>query len=335
MLFWLGIFRLGIIGGLCLAVAGCDATIQSRPGIRYDVDRDPLTDIVLDHRLKKSTVEAALDAPDDLTRNQIVFARMAEIDALYNTYETEILAEATRSGFALSFGNLIAGLLGGFYTGETSQVFSLIGGGIGALQTSYDKEILAESTIQAFISQMRAGRADVRAQIYSRLARPATAYPVEAALTDLERYRQAGTLATAIAGITEQAALEEATSSEMADEAVNEFLVRNVAGPDIPASDLEPTRVERLDAIATRIKIPAQVSSEKLVAFLQEPPTDDPNLKTRLEEIREGILDRPGVSELTPEAINTIARSRIAVAVLEASGDPIVDKLEELFSIGG
>jgi len=76
------LLRSAVIGLFCLTLAGCEATIQGRPDIRYNVDRAPLTDIVLSHRLKESSVQAALDAPTDLSRNQIVFARMAEIDAL-------------------------------------------------------------------------------------------------------------------------------------------------------------------------------------------------------------------------------------------------------------
>ncbi len=47
-----------------------------------------------------------------MNRNQIVLARIAEIDVLYNQYETALLVESRKSGFTLSFVGAVAGLLG-------------------------------------------------------------------------------------------------------------------------------------------------------------------------------------------------------------------------------
>lgn len=198
-----------------IALTGCESAIRGAPEVTLDTqtgltDRQPLSQYVFESRLTKKSVNSALSDQDKpgvgrARRNQLVFARIAEIDLLYNSYETAVLTDARKAGFGLSFASAIAGLLGGFTNGETSQIFSLIGGGFGAAQTSFDKEILAESTIQAFVSQMRAARASVRSEIYSKLIASATMYPIEAALIDLQDYTQAGTLASAIAGISESA----------------------------------------------------------------------------------------------------------------------------------
>ena len=196
------------------AAAGCESTLRGQPDTHYTIsgalgDRPTLEAIVFEKRLNETSVTSALDTQTRFSRNSVIFARIAEIDALYNAYETGILTESRGTDFVLSVGTLAAGLLGGFTTGFTSQVYSLIGGGIGAVQTSYDKEILAESTVQAFISQMRANRSKVLSEIYVNLKADHTVYPIEAALGDLQRYRQAGTLAAAIVGISEQAQLAE------------------------------------------------------------------------------------------------------------------------------
>lgn len=203
------------------AAAGCESTLRGQPDTHYTIggalgDRPTLESIVFEKRLSKTAVTNALDSQTRFTRNSVIFARVAEIDALYNAYETGILTESRGTDFVLSVGTLAAGLLGGFTTGFTSQIYSLIGGGIGAVQTSYDKEILAESTVQAFISQMRANRSKVLSEIYANLQADHTIYPIEAALGDLQRYRQAGTLAAAIVGISEQAQLAERREGEVA-----------------------------------------------------------------------------------------------------------------------
>lgn len=203
-----------------VALAGCQ-TMKGVPGEVFpsgtaERERPVLDAVVFDTRLSEDAIKTALATPTKQSRNGVVFARIAEIDALYGAYENAILAESRKTGFVLSFSGLAAGLLGGYTTGVTSRVYSLIGGGISAAQTSYDKEVLAESTIQAFMSKMRAGRAAVRAEIFNNLRADAGAYPIEAALGDLRRYQQAGTLAAAIAGITELASRDERQQDRVA-----------------------------------------------------------------------------------------------------------------------
>ncbi|WP_162488332.1 hypothetical protein [Azospirillum lipoferum] len=202
-----------------VALAGCQSTLTGAPEEKYlsnkGGEQRPLLDaVVFEKRLSEAYIEKALDSPTKESRDYIVFSRLAEIDALYGAYENAVLAESRKTGFALSFGSLAAGLLGGYTTGTASRVYSLIGGGISAVHTSYDKEVLAESTIQAFMAQMRAGRSAVRTEIYNNLRADHTKYPIEAALSDLRRYWQAGTLAAAIGGIAEQASQAEIQKGE-------------------------------------------------------------------------------------------------------------------------
>jgi len=163
----------------------------------------------------------------------------------------------------------------------------------------------------------------------------------------LSTYYDAGTATKALLTLQLEAGLREANADDALRTLRYEFAavssIRGAQGiiaqrldrSDIAASDTSPSRVQRLDTIAARIKIPAQVSAEKLVAFLKEPPTEDPDLEARLKEIRSAILARSGVTDLTAESISPITRSRIAIAILGARGDQIGEKLEMLFPVGG
>ncbi len=215
-----------VLGLSTLALTGCQNSLDGTPGDVFppsgqNQQTRPLLDtVVFENRLNEAAIKAALSVPTRESRDAIVFARLAEIDALYGEYENSILAEARKTGFILSFSGLTAGLLGGYTTGTASRVYSLIGGGISAAQTTYSKEILAERTVQAFMSQMRAGRAAVRAEIYNNLnSADQTKYPIEAALGDLRRYWQAGTLAAAIVGLNDQASQAEREKNYVAKQA--------------------------------------------------------------------------------------------------------------------
>lgn len=317
-----------------IGLMGCGATLRGQPESAYDLTRNPLAKIVFDERLTPTAIKNALETPSLQNRNAIVFARMAEIDLLYHAYENEVLAESRRSGFALSLAGLAAGLLGGYATGQASQIYSLIGGGIEAVQTSYDKELLAESTIQAFISQMRAGRAAVRAEMLNMLSASSDAYPIEAALSDLERYRQAGTIATAIVGITEQAAKAEKEMTETADEAAIRFRntitgVITKSGSAIDSVDLRLERTRRLAKLNEKIRNNT-ITSEKLLQLFNDPLNEDLKLKNEFNKVKAKILNRSGQAEIRAEDINMNDRRKITLAIAYAEGNTVVDKLEQI-----
>lgn len=327
------LFRLFLASACVVAVAGCEATIRGKPSVQYDTQRPHFTDIVLQHRLSETALIRALDSERPIDRNRVIFARMAEIDALYNAYETTVLAEARQSGFLLSLASLGAGLAGGFATGQTSQIYSLIGGGVGAIQTSYDKEVLAEQTMQAFISQMRAGRAKVREQIFINLLNTPVQYPIEAALMDLERYRQAGTLATAIVGINDSASNAERIAEIQAVQTVEEVLpkieVTVVADTPLAAEDVTEETVAATVETGTIIRDEGAVSDAELAAFLNTPDTGNEGLDGDLEELREAVVLNTGNDPLTATDISPTIRQLIADAVLrfpDAAGG-LVDRI--------
>lgn len=198
--------------GLSL-LGGCDAGLQGGPKESINPDRD-FNEIIINGTLNKERLEflARLPVVDAATRNAIVEARMAEIDVLYFEYETNISAEIRRGNFATSLAGIVIGAVGGQASGAAAANYAALGGVLSGASAAYQKEVLLDQSVQAFVSQMRANRNTKKTEILGKLAQAGTVYTLQSALSDLAAYHQAGTLASAVAGITEKAQQEEQDS---------------------------------------------------------------------------------------------------------------------------
>lgn len=245
-----------------LLAAGC-SSFQGAPKAVLDPARDEFGTTVLNHHFLgdegKSKLQAYLGGPrSQPKRNQIVFARLAEIDALYGEFELAVFAESRNIGFLASLAGIVSGGVGGLIGETGSQIASAVSGSLAGAQAAFDKEVLVDRTVQAFITQMRATRASVKADILTNLQGDTIVYPIEAAMGDLERYRQAGTLASALVGVSERAAEAEAEANEKVEEAAadlrvglneaNKGLERFLRGGSFdPASKFDAVRVAALN----------------------------------------------------------------------------------------
>jgi hypothetical protein len=212
--FWGSIVRkLLLFGMIGLGLAACDAGFKGTPQDSLSNDRD-FNSIIINSTLNETRLRnlASQSFVDAVTRNSIIEARMAEIDVLYYEYENNISSEIRRGNFATSLGGIIVGAVGAQATGRSGQNLSALSGVIAGGSAAYQKEVLLDQSVQAFISQMRANRNVRKSEILAKLGQPGTAYSLQAAISDLSAYQQAGTLASAIAGITEQAKAEEKSS---------------------------------------------------------------------------------------------------------------------------
>lgn len=196
-----------------LVLSGCDAGFSGAPKDSIAPDRS-FDEVIINGTLDKSRLQqlAQLSFVDMNTRNAVIEARMAEIDVLYFEYENNISAEVRRGNFLTSMAGILVGAVGAQVSGGTSQQLSALSGVIAGGSSAYQKEVLLDRSIQAFISQMRANRNTKKAEILAKLDKPGTAYTLQGALSDLAEYRQAGTLSSAIAGITEKAQNDERVS---------------------------------------------------------------------------------------------------------------------------
>jgi len=324
-----------LLASVLFVLTACEAAFEGQPRDVLNPDRPALTDVVLDARLSRGSVVSAIDNGSPSARNQIVLARMTEIDLLYSDYETRLLAESRQSGFAFSLVGVLTGLAGGNASAATSKTLSLVGAGISGLQTSYEKEVLAERTINAFIAQMRASRATVRSEIYSKLgSSDVSRYSIEASLSDLERYRQAGTLATAIVGITEQAVDNQQIQEQAARSSENTFFLTGVdrrQGPATTEPVIAVSVQERMRALGKEVS-DGSIPAEKLVALLNNPDLPDSAISDNITKLRTTITKGPLITTdaLENEQTNVFLRNAIEGIIQPIERVEIADKLESI-----
>lgn len=166
----------------------------------------PANDLqILEPLINAAAITACLKAPTDACRNQIVGARIYATDLEFSQFEEKLFKQARAGGYAatlttmgLTAGAAVAG-------GGTSQVLSGIATLIVGGREAFEKEVLAEKTVLAIHTEMRARRTDVMLRLRIGLLQSITQYPLSIALSDLSDYYTAGTVLGALIGITESA----------------------------------------------------------------------------------------------------------------------------------
>lgn len=132
-------------------------------------------------------------------RNEIISRRMYIIDVEYSQYEQALTRERQEMGFITSTtaqGLNVAGSL--FTPAQTVRILSGLAGGVGAVRGYYDSEVVIAKTIQIAQGQMRFLRDKVSDKIRRAMAQPLSKYPLSLAMTDVEEYYRAGTLAAGL-----------------------------------------------------------------------------------------------------------------------------------------
>lgn len=141
-------------------------------------------------------------------RDQIVLARMYGIDINYLDYEAKLTRERQEIGFIGTVTNLAltstASLAG---SKETKAILSAAATGLTGVNEAYENEVLLDRTVAVIQQQMRAERKLVRASILTRLEMPVIQYPLELALSDVESYYRAGSVTSALIGVSQQSGL--------------------------------------------------------------------------------------------------------------------------------
>ena len=170
--------------------------------------------MVIDETLSKRNLTGTEKSPIDLAdpasfsksrRNAIIQARLAEIDVLYYRYESGLSREVRQGNFGFSLAKIVVGGVGSQVSEATSRGLSALGAALEGTKAAYDKDVLLDQSLQAFIAQMRANRSAVKARIVSRYSAEPVNYTLQMALSDLADYEQAGTLSSALAGLTQSA----------------------------------------------------------------------------------------------------------------------------------
>jgi hypothetical protein len=166
-------------------------------------------------------------------RNEIITARMYIADIEYHKYEARLTREMQGEGFlatATSLGLTTTASL--IPVAQTSRLLSGIATGVTGLDKAYDEKQLLSNTMQALQTQMRADRKAWAAEIQAKMVRadkttptPIAEYTLAMALSDADSYYQAGTIASALIGLSKTVANAESNAAQ----------AKADSGPNAPA----------------------------------------------------------------------------------------------------
>jgi hypothetical protein len=173
------------------------------PGIYNGVDNSLTT---RDPWYAKSLKDYENSADQKKARNNIVQTRMAEIDIVYQDFEASLYKGNVKANVYTEWAvlALTAGATASAVE-ETKTALAALAAGLVGGKAAYDKNALFERTMPALISQMRAKRNEVKANIFLRMQLPVDIYGIYMAKADLDDYYIAGSIPGAIADLTASA----------------------------------------------------------------------------------------------------------------------------------
>ncbi|WP_374564147.1 hypothetical protein [Ideonella sp.] len=235
--------RLVMLAAVPLALGAC-AAFDGYPQRVTDPEADlKKLEAVIDVEAMKT----CLKTPSEACRSELVSARMYAIDIRFSQFEETLFRDTRKAGFSATLATLGLNSAAAVSSGGAAQVLSGLSAFIIGGREAYDKEVLAERTLIAIHTGMRARRAEVAFRLRAGLGQSLVEYPVGMALSDLNEYYNAGTVLGALVGITEavgakaekaEAKLTEQFSFQK-DEAGDAFFMAVCAGdPKCPTPNM-------------------------------------------------------------------------------------------------
>jgi hypothetical protein len=163
-------------------------------------------------------------------RNKMVYSIMAEIDYVFYDYETKLFLNEGRFHVGADFlqlGMAAGGTLTNGTRGKT--ILSALLTGVTGVDLSVDKNFFRQQTVQAITSSMEANRDHIKTIILQQLGKDTTAYPFQAARSDLIRYFFAGTLPSGLQQLSQDAG----TKAQDEKATLNQAQVKNITVEDV------------------------------------------------------------------------------------------------------
>lgn len=155
-------------------------------------------------------------------RNEIAYRIMADIEASYGHFEMSLTtsrAAVETTSDATQLGITAATEVVG--AGDVKDILAATLSAFQGTRLSFDKNFYEEKTTEALISQMRASRKTLQAQLLLNLStRDVSSYPLEAVWIDLVDFYYAGTVPSALVAISSNAGASAAKADTALESAV-------------------------------------------------------------------------------------------------------------------
>lgn len=205
-------------------VSACSPSVRSGPARLYKVD-DELAALKSIYGADK--IRAYSEAPTtdkEAFRNSLVLGRLYAIDLAYGKYEAQLTKERQQIPFIATVTSIALSGTGALIADATTKsILAAVDTGLKGSVEAYEKDILVQKTIDVLQIAMRANRARVRSEILTQLTLGVSQYPLELALSDIDRYYQAGTLTGGFLSVTEASAEDLSNAKINAVTSINKF----------------------------------------------------------------------------------------------------------------
>jgi hypothetical protein len=175
-----------------ISASGC-VTISAGPDRIFDSAN------TFDEKTKRLYAFVPDYTADVQTRNTFIGARMYAIDVEYNTYYEHLLKERQlgESAFDASLLGLTAATT--IVHGEAVKTtLAAISTAVAGAKTDIDQDVYMAQTLQILMNSMDGQRLAIRSRIDGNMKLSASDYTAWRALTDLDDYYRAGTIAGAL-----------------------------------------------------------------------------------------------------------------------------------------
>lgn len=150
-----------------------------------------------------------------LLRNEIIDARMAEIDAKFADYERTLYREGIGVGVGTDWANLVLSAASTISRVEsTKTIISAVGTATAGGAAAFDKRVLFDKTLPALLAQMVAQRETIRTVIRTNEMLSVEGFTLSAAESELQGFAFAGSVPGAIAGVAQDAGQKAANARQ-------------------------------------------------------------------------------------------------------------------------
>jgi len=226
---------------------------------------DPKIDLErLGSHIGADAITACLAEPTLSCRNKLITARMHATDIRFSEFEESLFRQTREAGFGATLATLGLTSAAAFAGGNTSQVLSGIAAFIIGAREGFQKEVLAERTVVAIHTAMRANRARIALRLRMGLSQSIDQYPLALGLSELNDYYNAGTVLGALIGITETVGVEARKAEEELRQEIHfsldpfgqKFEQVICGGPDCPK--LDKTKFDDIRACWSTVGVPKE-----------------------------------------------------------------------------
>ncbi len=201
---------------LQILFAGCSAAIRGYPEPpRVSTAQHPDPDYLLGRDALNKYHNETDPVNKKILRNEIIDARMEEIDKKFGEFEMALHKQGVGYGIGTDWILLaIAGATATIGSKGTKAALGAVTTGIVGAKASFDKNALFDKALPSIITQMVAQRETMRAVIRKSQEYPVETYSIYSALSDLRRFNRAGSIPGAIQSISEDAGQKATTARQ-------------------------------------------------------------------------------------------------------------------------